>query len=77
MPKDAVTLVQSWTLGLPGQDDQLVAKREVLGDEVGFLGKKSSDNGPNDPEKEHRHLSKTQEWESVPEYTRAGSNVGI
>ena len=54
-----------------------MAKREVLGDEVGFLGKKNSDNGPNDPEKKHQHLSKTQESESVPEYTRAGSNVRI
>ncbi len=52
-----------------------MAKREVLGDEVGFLGKKNPDYGPDDPEMEHRHLSKTQESESVPEYTRAGSSA--
>jgi hypothetical protein len=69
--------VQSWTLGPPAKYDQLLAKREVLGDEVGFLGENSPDDGPNDPEKEYRHLSKTQESESVPEYTRAGSNVRI
>ncbi len=34
----------------------MVAEGEILGDEVGFLGDKSADDGPNDPEKEHRHL---------------------
>ncbi len=36
-PKDAVTLKQPWTLGLPAQDDQLLPESKVLGDEVGFL----------------------------------------
>ena len=34
----------------------MVAEGEILGDEVGFLGDKSADDGPDDPEKEHRHL---------------------
>ena len=30
----------------------MLTEGEILGDEVGFLGEKSPDNGPNDPEKE-------------------------
>ncbi len=34
----------------------MVAEGEIHGDEVGFLGDKSADDGPKDPEKEHQHL---------------------
>ncbi len=44
----------SW-LTAGGLFKAMVAEGEILGDEVGFLGDKSADDSPNDPEKEHRH----------------------
>ncbi len=32
--------------------------------------------GPDQPQKEHRHLLSLLEWESVPEHTRRGLGVG-
>ena len=51
----------AWRAARPASYDQLVAKREVLGDEVGFLGEESPNDRPNDPKKEHRHLINPQE----------------
>ncbi len=42
--------------GPPAKDDQRLLEGEIPGEEVGFLGDTSADDGPNDPEKEHRHL---------------------
>ncbi len=38
----------------------MVAEGEILGDEVGFPGDKSADESPDDPEKEHRHLLRSE-----------------
>ena len=55
----------------------MLAEGQILGDQVGPVGKQSADDGSDEPEQEHRHLISLIKRESVPEYTRSGSRVGI
>jgi len=38
------------------ENDELLAERQILCDQVGPLGEKGMDDGPDEPQKEHRHL---------------------
>ena len=39
------------------EDDELLAERQILCDQVGLLGEQGTDEGPDEPQKKHRHLA--------------------
>ncbi len=55
-PEDTVSFLQPWVSGPPAENDQLLAEGQILCNEVGLLGEQGPNYGPDDPEKEHRHL---------------------
>jgi hypothetical protein len=39
------------------EDDELLAERQILCDQVGPSGEQRMDEGPDEPQNEHRHLA--------------------
>jgi hypothetical protein len=75
-PEDAVLGFQPWASALSVEDDELLAERQILCDQVGLLGEQGVDDSPDESQKEHRQLGSLLRGESAPEYTRGSSGLG-
>jgi hypothetical protein len=47
---------QPWAFGPSVEDDELLAKRQILCDQVGLLGEQGVDDSPDESQRGHRHL---------------------
>jgi len=49
--------LQPCAFGTSVEDDELLAERQILCDQIGPLGEQGTDDGSDEPQQEHRHLS--------------------